>query len=63
MKGKENVGWAYAIVRSLLRLILFIFFRDVNVVNKEEHVPRKGAVIFVGNHSNQFVVRYFNNSI
>ena len=42
------------IIRWLCRLVLGIFFQEVEVVGAE-HVPRDGPVIFTGNHQNQFV--------
>ena len=45
---------AYGLVRSMSTVILRTFFRSVETSGLE-NVPRKGATIFVGNHSNQFV--------
>ena len=53
-REKMARGWLYAILRWLCRLVLGIFFQEVEVVGAE-HVPREGPVIFTGNHQNQFV--------
>eukprot|EP01066_Platyproteum_vivax_P006956 Platyproteum_vivax@DN2596_c0_g1_i1.p1 len=44
----------YYWVRSFLKGVLHMFFREVDVFGLER-VPPYGPVIFVGNHSNQFV--------
>eukprot|EP00005_Dracoamoeba_jomungandri_P008586 CAMPEP_0174266534 /NCGR_PEP_ID=MMETSP0439-20130205/30573_1 /TAXON_ID=0 /ORGANISM="Stereomyxa ramosa, Strain Chinc5" /LENGTH=598 /DNA_ID=CAMNT_0015353561 /DNA_START=1 /DNA_END=1797 /DNA_ORIENTATION=- len=38
----------------IFRIILQVFFHDIELVGRE-NVPKKGAVIFVGNHNNQFI--------
>lgn len=40
--------------RRFMDFSLHQFFRDITVVGKH-NVPKKGPVIFCGNHSNQFV--------
>lgn len=47
---------SYYVVKWLLGRVVDIFFREIEVVGKE-NVPAEGPVIFVGNHPNQFVVR------
>ena len=46
------------ILNPLLSLIMWVlvtvFFREVAVVG-QENIPKKGAVIFYGNHQNQFI--------
>eukprot|EP01095_Lingulamoeba_sp_RSL-Kostka_P007434 TRINITY_DN2370_c0_g1_i1.p1 TRINITY_DN2370_c0_g1~~TRINITY_DN2370_c0_g1_i1.p1 ORF type:complete len:501 (-),score=173.97 TRINITY_DN2370_c0_g1_i1:590-2092(-) len=49
---KPNV--VYYSVKFILGIVLDIFFREIEVVGKE-NIPNDGAVIFVGNHPNQFV--------
>uniref|UniRef100_A0A0G4G3P1 Phospholipid/glycerol acyltransferase domain-containing protein n=1 Tax=Chromera velia CCMP2878 TaxID=1169474 RepID=A0A0G4G3P1_9ALVE len=44
----------YSFVKGLLWFLMKMFFREVEVVGLER-VPLSGPVIFVGNHSNQFV--------
>ncbi len=45
---------AYRLLQAFLRLVLAIFFRNIEVVGAE-HVPAKGAVIFAGNHPNSLL--------
>jgi 1-acyl-sn-glycerol-3-phosphate acyltransferase len=47
---------AYAFLRSLIRVMLWMFFRQIEVVGRE-HVPRRGEgpVIFAGNHPNSLI--------
>lgn len=42
------------LVLGVFRILLHVFFNDVEVVGRL-NVPKKGPVIFVGNHRNQFV--------
>lgn len=46
----------YRMLRSLIRVMLWMFFRQVEVVGRE-HVPRtgEGPVIFAGNHPNSLI--------
>ena len=44
----------YAYVQAFFQVVLAIFFREQHVIGAE-NVPRQGAVIFTGNHQNQFV--------
>lgn len=44
----------YRLLRGLLRLAISVFFRRVEVVGLE-HVPRKGPVVFCGNHPNSLL--------
>jgi 1-acyl-sn-glycerol-3-phosphate acyltransferase len=44
----------YRSLRALFRLLMQIFFRQVEVVGGE-HVPADGAVIFAGNHPNSLI--------
>jgi 1-acyl-sn-glycerol-3-phosphate acyltransferase len=43
-------GW----LRAFLRLVIGVFFRQVEVVGLE-HVPERGPVIFAGNHPNSLI--------
>lgn len=45
---------ADAIAVRLARVLLRIFFRQIEVVG-EEHVPRSGPVVFVANHGNSLI--------
>lgn len=44
----------YNAVRLFFRIVTLIFFREIDVVGRQ-HIPKKGPIIFVGNHQNQFV--------
>ncbi len=44
----------YSLIVLFLRLVTRVFFRSVEVVGRD-HVPREGAVVFVGNHPNSLV--------
>jgi len=44
----------YQLLRRLLRLVLGIFFRQIEVVG-EEHVPAEGPLILAGNHPNSLI--------
>lgn len=44
----------YGVIVAFLRLVTRVFFRSVEVVGRG-HVPREGAVVFVGNHPNSLV--------
>eukprot|EP00357_Protocruzia_adherens_P033072 CAMPEP_0115003976 /NCGR_PEP_ID=MMETSP0216-20121206/18932_1 /TAXON_ID=223996 /ORGANISM="Protocruzia adherens, Strain Boccale" /LENGTH=595 /DNA_ID=CAMNT_0002369885 /DNA_START=54 /DNA_END=1841 /DNA_ORIENTATION=- len=44
----------YQIVHWFFRFVLNIFFRDITIIGKE-NIPKEGAVIFCGNHNNQFI--------
>ena len=44
----------YSVIVAFLRLVTRVFFRTVEVVGRD-HVPREGAVVFVGNHPNSLV--------
>jgi len=43
-----------ALARALARLLLHVFYREVEV-RGAEHVPREGPVLFVANHGNSLV--------
>lgn len=43
----------YSMVRGLMRFSMNQFFRDITVLGKH-NIPKKGPVIFCGNHNNQF---------
>ena len=45
----------YYVVRWILGRVVNIFFREIEVIGRE-NVPADGPIIFVGNHPNQFVV-------
>lgn len=47
---------AYVFLRTVIRVMLWMFFRQVEVVGRE-HVPRHGGgpVIFAGNHPNSLI--------
>jgi hypothetical protein len=44
----------FNMVRTLMQFIMHSFFRDVQVLGKH-NIPKRGPVIFCGNHQNQFV--------
>ena len=44
----------YSWLRMFLRLVVRVFFRQVEVVGLE-HVPERGPVIFAGNHPNSLI--------
>ena len=44
----------YRWLRAFLRLVIGVFFRQVEVVGLE-HVPERGPVIFAGNHPNSLI--------
>ena len=44
----------YRVIRELLRLSTYIFFRRIEVVGLE-HIPKQGATIFFGNHPNSLL--------
>lgn len=50
MKDQETI-W-YKGVRALLNFILFVFFRDIELVNKEENVPEGEDMRFVATITN-----------
>jgi glycerol-3-phosphate O-acyltransferase / dihydroxyacetone phosphate acyltransferase len=50
----KHTGFACVLVKWLVSLVVRIFFQDVQLVG-ESNLPRKGPVILVGNHQNQFV--------
>jgi hypothetical protein len=43
----------YSICRGFFRFAMNQFFRDITVLGTH-NVPKKGPVIFCGNHNNQF---------
>lgn len=47
-------GFLYSVLLAFLRLVTRVFFRTIEVVGAE-HVPKSGAVIFVGNHPNSLI--------
>ena len=47
-------GLVYRVLVAFLRLVTRVFFRTVEVVG-QDHVPKAGPVIFVGNHPNSLV--------
>lgn len=44
----------YRLLRSFLRLVTSVFFRNIEVIGKE-NIPEEGAVIFAGNHPNSLM--------
>ena len=44
----------YSWLRAFLRLVVSVFFRQLEVVGLE-HVPDGGPVIFAGNHPNSLI--------
>ncbi len=44
----------YRLIRQLLRFVLGVFFRRIEIVG-DEHVPVGGPVLFVGNHPNSLI--------
>jgi glycerol-3-phosphate O-acyltransferase/dihydroxyacetone phosphate acyltransferase len=38
----------------IIKLIVSVWFREVVTIGQEK-IPRRGAVILCGNHSNQFI--------
>jgi 1-acyl-sn-glycerol-3-phosphate acyltransferase len=44
----------YAVLRAVLRFVLRVFFRQIEVVGLE-HLPPGGATIFAGNHQNSLL--------
>lgn len=45
---------AYRVVRALLRLLLWLFYRRIDVVG-QERIPARGGVIITANHHNSLV--------
>lgn len=45
---------AYAFAKTLAKLSVNTYFQDIHVIG-EENIPKDGALIVYGNHSNQFV--------
>eukprot|EP00127_Corallochytrium_limacisporum_P004035 Clim_evm84s156 gene=Clim_evmTU84s156 len=50
----QEFGMLYHTMRGVFRVVIDIFFRDVEVTGLD-NIPPSGPVIFVGNHNNQFV--------
>jgi glycerol-3-phosphate O-acyltransferase/dihydroxyacetone phosphate acyltransferase len=48
------MSYIYIITRALLRFVAWIFFREISI-DGDNNIPTDGAVIFVGNHQNQFM--------
>lgn len=44
----------YGVLIAFLRLVVHVFFRQIEVVGRE-HLPDEGPVIFVGNHPNSLM--------
>ena len=44
----------YLLLRAYMRMILFFYFKKIVVIGKD-NIPKKEAVIFVGNHQNAFL--------
>lgn len=44
----------YLFLRAYMRMILFFYFKKIIIVGKE-NIPKKEALIFVGNHENAFL--------
>lgn len=44
----------YSVMRGFLRLVVSVFFRNLEVVGKE-NIPAEGSVIFAGNHPNSLM--------
>jgi 1-acyl-sn-glycerol-3-phosphate acyltransferase len=50
----ENTGrwsWRYAILKFVIRISFFMFYRNVHVSGRE-HIPEGGKLIFAANHQN-----------
>ncbi len=45
---------AYRVIRALLRLLLWLFYRRIDVVGRER-IPERGGVIITANHHNSLV--------
>lgn len=45
---------AYRLLQRFLRLVVSVFFRNIEIVG-EEHIPLEGGVIFAGNHPNSLM--------
>src|SRR5437660_95272 len=45
---------AYRGIRGLIRLLLWLFYRRIEVVGRE-HIPERGGVIIAANHHNSLV--------
>jgi glycerol-3-phosphate O-acyltransferase / dihydroxyacetone phosphate acyltransferase len=43
----------YYLTRALMKFCMHAFFRDITVLGTH-NIPKKGPVIFCGNHQNQF---------
>jgi glycerol-3-phosphate O-acyltransferase/dihydroxyacetone phosphate acyltransferase len=44
----------YSLVRGFMGMCMQLFFNDITVLGLH-NVPKKGPVIFCGNHNNQFI--------
>lgn len=44
----------YNMVKSFMKFSMHQFFKEIIIIGKE-NVPKRGPVIFCGNHTNQFV--------
>ena len=45
---------AYRVIRGLVRLLLWLFYRRIDVVGRER-IPERGGVIIAANHHNSVV--------
>ena len=54
MRGEAIASPAFAAVRGLIRLLLWLFYRRVDVVGAE-HLPTTGGLIVAANHHNSIV--------
>ncbi|KAJ9453728.1 glycerol-3-phosphate O-acyltransferase / dihydroxyacetone phosphate acyltransferase [Diplonema papillatum] len=56
--GGASDGWLsnlkHMVLRYYFSILVWTFYREVDIIG-EENVPTDGAVIFCGNHQNQFV--------
>lgn len=51
---EASAGAGFAAVRGLLRLLLWVFYRRVEVIGAE-HIPARGGLIVAANHHNSVV--------
>lgn len=53
---KKPIHWCtfYVFCRNFMKLIMHQFFESITVLGLH-NIPKKGPVIFCGNHNNQFV--------
>jgi glycerol-3-phosphate O-acyltransferase/dihydroxyacetone phosphate acyltransferase len=52
--GQMRGSLAYRVVRAMIRLLLWVFYRRIDVVGRER-IPESGGVIVAANHHNSLV--------